>query len=336
MKVENRTFALDPMRRQLLRRATAASLAVAIPSFGFGQGGYPSRPLRWICPFAVGGGSDILARLLAHEIEKDLGQPVILENKPGGNTIIAVQALLQAPADGYTLMSVGVDTLVTNPLIYKMPYDPAKDFSLVATMARFPHVLVARKDFPGRTSREAIEALKSAPQPVTYATFGTGSTSHLAMELLLQQLGAKGTPVPYKGSAPALTDMIGGQIDLFLADVASAQQFIRSGAVKAIGMASKERYQPLQDVPTLSEVGVAGFDLVLWQGVMMRSGAPSPIVDRVSTSLKKALNDPGVVAVLNERGYQPLYRTPSEFREFVKTGDALFGRIIREKGIRAE
>jgi tripartite-type tricarboxylate transporter receptor subunit TctC len=324
-------------RRQLLSGAAAGAFAmIATPMSGFAQTSFPSRPIRWICPFAVGGGSDILARLLAREIEKDLGQPVIVDNKPGGNTVIAVQALLQAPADGHTLMSVGVDTLVTNPLIYKMPYDPGRDFSLVATMARFPHVLVARKDFPGATPREMIEAIKTSPRPVSYATFGTGSTSHLSMELLLQRLGAKGTPIPYKGSAPALTDLIGGQIDLFMADAASAQQHVRNGAVKPVGIPSRERYQALQDVPTLSEAGVPGFDLLLWQGVMMRAGTPTAFVERVSASFNKALSDPSVAAVLAERGFQPLYRTPAEFREFVKAGDASFGAIIRQQGIRAE
>ncbi|TXL79439.1 tripartite tricarboxylate transporter substrate binding protein [Vineibacter terrae] len=313
-------------RRTLL--ATGLSLAVPLPALAQA---YPSQPIRWIVPYPAGGGTDVVARTLAEEMKAGLGQQIIVDNKPGAATIIGAEALKQSKPDGYTIGTGDTSTLSSNPHLYKtLPYDPAKDFVLIGMMARFNLLLVVHPSVEARTVKEFIALRAAAKEPLGYATPGIGTPHHLAMELFNQRSGSKGLHVPYKGAAPAVQDLIAGQVPSMFLDLAAGIQHVRSGKVRVLAVASAKRLAALPDVPTLAEAGVADSEAYALQGLAAPAGTPKPIVERLNAELVKAVGSPTVVKRFDELGVEPISSTPEQFAETVRAESTKWGALIKE------
>jgi tripartite-type tricarboxylate transporter receptor subunit TctC len=294
---------------------------------------YPDRPLRLIVPYAAGGGTDVVARLVAKRVEKELGQPVVVDNRPGGNTLIAVSALMSAPADGYTFMAVAADTLTILPHLQEVPYDVKKDFKYTGLIATYPAVLIARKDFPVSTPEETIAMIKSKGSELNYATYGTGSVSHIGMSKLLQEIGGDMLPVPYKGGAPAAQDLLGGRVDLIMGELTTFAPYIQNNSVKAIALTGKSRLPSIPEVPTLDESSVSDFEWSTWLGTLVRKDSPAYAVDKLSRAFEAAMTDPEVRAQLENRHILPTYMNPDDFEKLILETDKEMDRIIKTGNI---
>ncbi len=313
-------------RRTLL--ATGLSLAVPMPALAQT---YPSQPVRWIVPYPAGGGTDVVARTLAEEMKAGLGQQIIVDNKPGAATIIGAEALKQSKPDGYTIGTGDTSTLSSNPHLYKtLPYDPAKDFVLIGMMARFNLLLVVHPSVEARTVKEFIALRAAAKEPLGYATPGIGTPHHLAMELFNQRSASKGLHVPYKGAAPAVQDLIAGQVPSMFLDLAAGIQHVRSGKVRVLAVASAKRLAALPDVPTLAEAGVADSEAYALQGLAAPAGTPKPVVERLNVELVKAVGNAAVVKRFDELGVEPISSTPEQFAETVRAESTKWGTLIKE------
>ncbi len=317
-------------RRKLL--ATSLSLAVpAVITTPTRAQAYPSQPIRWIVPYPAGGGTDVVARTLAEEMKAGLGQQIIVDNKPGAATIIGAEALKQSKPDGYTIGTGDTSTLSSNPHLYKaLPYDPAKDFVLIGMMARFNLLLVVHPSVEAKTVKEFIALRAAAKEPLGYATPGIGTPHHLAMELFNQRSASKGLHVPYKGAAPAVQDLIAGQVPSMFLDLAAGIQHVRAGKVRVLAIASAKRLAALPDVPTLAEAGVADSEAYALQGLAAPAGTPKPIVERLNAELVKAVGSAAVVKRFDELGVEPISSTPEQFAETVRAESTKWGALIKE------
>lgn len=293
---------------------------------------YPNRPIRWIVPYAPGGASDTSARLFGRELEKAFGQNIVVENKPGGSTIIGVQALLAAKADGYTVFS-GNDSLTTN--IHLMPKVPYKleDFAGVSVLVKAPLALVSRPDFPASSLPQALSHIQRESGKLSYGSWGVGSTAHLAMETLLDLLGAKMTHAPFNGAAPSVAALASGQLDIMFVDLGSALPFIRSGKVKLWGMGTKERNPLFPDVPAVAEAGLPSFDIFAWTGMVARAGTPKEALDRLAAEVRKIATRPDFAKDQIERGNVAWGSTPQELNELLQRNNRDAAAIIRKRGI---
>jgi tripartite-type tricarboxylate transporter receptor subunit TctC len=333
---------LGTIRRSLMRLAGAAAAAVLIgaagaaaPAGAQAQPAFPSQPLRWIVAFPAGGAADTVTRLLAKETEKHLGQPIVVENRPGGNTFIAVQALLSAKPDGYTAMIVSNDTLTVNPYLFSAPYDVEQSFDYVGVFGEYlPAVLVARKDFPANNAKEAVEYFKANAKTMNFASHGAGSTSHLRMELLLARLGVKMNHVPYKGGAPALQDLSGGQVDVLVDSPVSSLPLIKAQRIKPLATMGKERLPDLPGVMTLGEAGAAAGDFVTFQGIIAPRGLPPAVLTTLTEAVRKSLASPELRETLQARGLRPAYQSPADFRATVMAGKAAMKKVIEDNNIK--
>lgn len=313
-------------RRHVLACLAGAAFCYAAPSIA--QSTFPTQPIKWIVPFAAGGGSDTAARIIATELSVILKQPVVVDNKPGGNTIIATQALLASKPDGYTIMSASNDTLTINPHLQKVTYQIDRDFEYVALFVKFPTILVAKKDFPADDARQAVEYLRKTGPTLNYASYGNGSVAHIGMEMLLSRLGTKSNHVPYKGGAPAIQDMVGGRVDLMMDVIPSSVPFVKSGNLKALAWTGKERNPALPNVMTLQEAGVAGFDFYSWQGIIAPRGTPPATVAALTEGFRKALASPEVRQSLDSRGIEASFLDGPAFRKLAETGSTEMKKAI--------
>lgn len=317
------------------RSFMAAGLAITIPA---GTGAtpavaqtYPTQPLHWIVPYPAGGGTDVVARTIADKMKDGLGQQIIVDNKPGAATIIGAEVLKQSKPDGYTIGTGDTSTLSSNPHLYKkLPYDPATDFVLIGMMARFNLLLVVHPSVAARTVKEFVALRGAAKEPLGYATPGIGTPHHLAMELFNQRTGSKGLHVPYKGAAPAVQDLIAGQVPSMFLDLAAGIQHVKAGKVRVLAVASAKRLPALPDVPTLAEAGVADCEAYALQGLIAPAGTPRPIVDRLNALLVKAVADPAVEKRFGELGVEPISSTPAQFAETVRAESEKWGKLIKE------
>ncbi|GAB2908099.1 Bug family tripartite tricarboxylate transporter substrate binding protein [Paralcaligenes ginsengisoli] len=295
---------------------------------------YPDHPIRWLVPYSAGGGSDISTRLVAQLVSKELGTSIVVENKPGAATIVAAQELRRAAPDGYTVMTAGQGTLVLNPSLYaNLAYDANKDFEPVSTLVRLPVVLVVRPNLPTANLQDFVAYVQKNPGKLSFASVGNGSPHHLAAELLLEKIKGTATHVPYKGTPPALQDIVGGQVDFMMADLSAAAPLVRSGKLRALGIPLPERSSTLPDVPTFAQAGLPGFEAYTWQGVVVPAKTPKDIVSRLNLAIAKALADPTVVKKLNDLGIQAMGDTPAEFKSFIASEQQKWGGVIRERHI---
>jgi tripartite-type tricarboxylate transporter receptor subunit TctC len=299
---------------------------------------YPNRPIKWLVGYAAGGGTDVLARLLAAAMSPGLGQQIVIENRPGAATNLAADSAARAEPDGYTVFTAGIETLVYNPALYKkLPFDPARDFRPVGLTARFHLLLTVKRDSPATSARDLIERAKAAPGQINYGSPGLGSPHHLAMERLMREAGVKLTHVPYRGMAPVITDMMGGVVETAIVDYAAGGSILRAGTLRPLAVCSASRLEALPDVPTVQEaLGLRGFEAYAWQGLVVPARTPDAIVTRLAEALTTALGQESVQTRMREIGLEPLTGGPTEFKTLIEADRAVWGQLIRDLGITLE
>jgi tripartite-type tricarboxylate transporter receptor subunit TctC len=329
---------LERLTRGLERAVQLGLLGLAVtltPTIA--QTDYPNKPLKIIVGFPPGQATDVIARLLAEKLSAALGQPVIIDNKPGQGGSIGAAAAAKAPADGYTLLLSATAPLATNPNLYKdLPYEPVRDFAPITLIANLPFVLVARPDLPANSVRELIALAKSKSSKLTYASSGNGSTSHLSMEMLKTAAGIDLLHVPYKGSVQAFTDVISGQVDAVFDTAVYALPMVKAGRVKLLAVAGSKRSSLSPDTPTVAEQGAPGYDSGAWLGMLFPTGTPRAIIARMNTELIKIVRTPEMTERLFKIGAEPLSSTPDEFSAHIKSELTKWGKAVIDSGVKVE
>ncbi|AGU50802.1 putative Bug-like extracytoplasmic solute binding receptor, TTT family [Variovorax paradoxus B4] len=316
------------MKNRLARCLAVLSLAAAASA---SAQTFPAKPIRWLVPYAAGGGSDFLARTVAQTLSTQVGQPVLVDNKPGGNTALAAAETARAPADGYTVLSADNGTLVFNPALYKsLSYSPAKDLAPVTLMGKFPMILVVGANSGMATARDFIARAKAKPGDVSYASAGAGSPHHLAMELLKVEAGLFMVHVPYRGAAPALADVVGGQLPAMMVDLAAGAGFIKGGKVRALAVANPTRLPQLPDVPTFAELGYKNVEAAALVGVVVPSATPPEVVNTLNRQLVAAINEPSVRTRMTDFGVEPVGSTPAQYAALLKSETTRWHKLIRD------
>jgi tripartite-type tricarboxylate transporter receptor subunit TctC len=298
------------------------------------QGTYPDQPIKWIVPYPAGGGTDTLARTLADAMRAGLGQPLVVDNRPGAATNIGADAVAKSKPDGYTIMSADNAMMAFNEHLFKkLPYSPAKDFTYIGAIGRFPLALVVHPTFPANNFKEFMAYVKANPGKVNYASVGPGSPHHLAMEMFKYRTKADIVHVPYKGAAPAMQDVVGGQVPVMFMDLASGLSFIQSNKVRVLAIGTAKRSPVLPDVPTLAELGVTDSDVFAFQGIVGPAGLPPAVVTRLNQELNKALSNPAVVKKFTDFGMETLASTPDQFKAMARDESKRWGPIIKATNI---
>jgi tripartite-type tricarboxylate transporter receptor subunit TctC len=313
-----------------------ALIFVALPlQQAFAQA-YPNKPIRLVVPFPPGGATDVVARIIGQKWSEAFGQPVVVDNKAGASGAIAHELVARAPADGYTLIVGTASTQAANPVVNKVTWDPVKDFTSVALVASEPMALVVHPSVPANSVAELIALAKAKPGALNMASFGTGTVSHLAGELFNSMAGTKMTHVPYKGAGPAMTDLMGGQVQVMFNTMSVVFSAAKAGKLRMLAVGSATRNSQLPDVPTISEAGVPGYDAGTWQGISGPANLPKDIVARLSSEVSKALKVPEVAEKFISLGSEPQGGTPGELDAVVKADLAKWGRIVKEANIKGE
>ena len=294
---------------------------------------YPSRQITLIIPFAAGGSNDIVARAIGKQLSGAWGQPVIAENRPGAGGVIGASAVAAAPPDGYTLLLVSTTFTINAAIKKSMPFDTARDFTPIAFVARSPLLFVASKDLPVKSAKDALALAKSKPDRITYASAGIGSINQIAAELIAQSAGVKLMHVPYKGGAPALNDLLGGHVDVYVSSMQQVQQLAQSGQVNALAVTSVKRAQLLPDVPTLDESGIPGFDLSSWWGIVGPAGMPPDVVNALNAEINKALTSPEILKFMASEGAEAQAMTPQAFGDLIHTEIQRWTKVGHEANI---
>lgn len=297
---------------------------------------YPDHLVRIVVPFAPGGGTDVVARTLAQEMQKDLGVTVIIENKPGAGTIIGTQSVAASPPDGYTLLMATFANAVNPSLYRKLPYDPHKDFAPVALVARSFNVVVVNPASPIKSIKDLIAAARADPEKLSYGTYGTGTSAHLAGELFKHMAGVNLTTVPYKGAAPAITDLIGGQIQVMFTTVASCASLVEAGQLRAIGVTSAGRSPSFPQLPTVAEAGVQGYAAESWYGLYAPANTPPDIIDRLNKSAARAVQAEAFKKLSVNEGLVMVAAPPAELDRYFAGEEARWRKVIEDAGIKAE
>src|SRR5436305_1606446 len=318
-------------------KAVLASLAVMLAGAAAAQD-YPAKPVRIIVPYVAGGNADIWARTLAQKLTEALRQAFVVENKPGANGGIGTDYVAKSAPDGYTLLAVASGPIVVNPVLYsQVAYDPLRDLAPVAQCAVYQYVLVTRADAPYKRIQDLVADARARPGALAYGSTGVGGGNHLAAELFGLATGTKFNHIPYKGSAPALADLLGGQLAFMFDTVITSVPHIRAGKLRAFAVSSAKRAPSLPDVPTMQEAGFAGFDMSQWQGVLAPAGTPRPIVERLNGATVKAMHAPDVVERIAVQGGNDIVTgTPEEFGALIRADLERYGKLIRDAKIRAE
>lgn len=325
------------------RRTCTFAVALALGALTFAplaaqaQAAYPNKPVTIIVPFSAGGTTDILARVVGQSMSRDLGQPVIVDNRAGAGGNIGAHAVARAAPDGYTLVMGTVGTHAINASLYaKMPFDPVKDFVPIARVAAVPNLLVAHPAQPYKNVKELIAYAKANPGQVTVANSGVGTSIHLSAELFKHMAGVDVQNVAYRGSAPALNDLVGGHTAIMFDNMPSAIGFVRAGKLRPLAVTTANRSQALPDVPTVAEAGVPGFEATSWFGLLAPAKTPAPVVARLNAAVLKALADPEVKKKLLEQGAEPLGGTPEQFAAFIGAESAKWGKVVKQSGASAQ
>jgi len=300
---------------------------------GISEAQYPNRPIKFVMAYPPAGSSDVLARPIANEMTKGLGQPVLLEYKPGAGSTIGADFTAKSPPDGYTVVLLLTAHAINASLMAKLPYDTLKDFTPITLAAVAPLVVEVHADSPIRTLRDLIDAAKSSKNKLNYASAGPGNTSHLAVELFKLTVGVDMTHVPYKGSGPAITAILGREVDLMFDAVGSSLAQIQAGKFRAIAVTTAKRAAVLPNVPTVIESGVPGFDVSVWYGVFAAAGTPQPIVQRLNAEFIRAMNVPEVRKQIESSGYQVVGSTPAELDAHVRAEIPRWARVVKAANV---
>src|SRR5690349_4262861 len=321
--------------RKILSALSALALSLALAS-AQALAAYPDRIIRIVVPFAPGGGTDVIARALAQEMATDLGGSVIIENKPGAGTIIGTQAVATAAPDGYTLL-MGTFANAVNPSLYaKLPYDAHGDFAAVSLISRSFNLVVVNPSSPIKSIKELIAAAKAEPEKLSYGTYGTGTSAHLAGELFKHMAGVNLTTVPYKGSAPAITDLIGGQIQVMFTTVASAASLVEGGQLRALAVTSAERSAAFPNLPTVAEAGVPGYAAEAWYGLYTPAKTPSEVIDRLNKSAAKAVQAESFKKLGANEGLVMVAEPPEALDRYFAGEEERWRKVIQDAGIKSE
>jgi tripartite-type tricarboxylate transporter receptor subunit TctC len=314
------------------RSFNAAGILAALPLLANAQA-FPSKPIRIVVPFAAGGPTDLMARAVGKSMAASLGQPVIVDNKPGGGGVIGMSEITRGPADGYTMVFPSI-LAVTNPaLMPNYPFDTLRDFAPLTVVGFIPHAVVVRPDFPAKTLQELVAMAKAKPDSLSYGSSGNGTSAHLGGALFAQRAGIRATHVPYRGAGPAVQDLLGGQIQFMFLDMSSALAQIKAGKLRALAVAPKSRFTGLPDVPTVAEQGYPGFDVHGWYGLLLKAGTPAPVMQRLYTEVKRALDTQEVREIFQAQGIEPGGMPPAEFTALVRDDLALWKRTIEQLNI---
>lgn len=325
----------------LARRCAAIAIGVAagaaVAGTAFASTAWPQKAVAVVVPFPPGGSTDTIARMLAQPLNEKLGQPFVVENRPGATGAIGATYVKRAPADGYTMMVASIGVYAVNPFLQKnLAYDPAKDFDLLTVAVRAPNVLVANPKFPAGNLQEVVAHMKKNPGKVTFANSGAGSSDHLTAALFWQKTGAEGLHVPYKGGAPAISDLLAGQVDVSFQNVNAVLQHIRTGKLKALAVTSGKRSPVLPDVPTMAEGGVKDVEVYSWQAAAAPKGLPADVKTRLHGALVSSLKEEGMQKKLSEQGFEVVANTPEQFAAFEQQELKRWKEVIEKGGITLE
>jgi tripartite-type tricarboxylate transporter receptor subunit TctC len=323
-------------RRQQLLCALAA-VALAGGAFAQTPSNWPTRPIRMVVPFPPGGSTDILARAIGKELQDAWGQPVLIDNVPGAGGSIGAEKVAKAPADGYTLLMGHIGTLAVNPSLYpNLPYDPIKSFAPVAWVARVPNVLVVNPSVPAHNVKELVALAKAKPGQLSYGSGGNGSAANLATEYFKLQTGTSLLHIPYRGTSPAITDLLGGQIQVLFTGAPTVLGQIRSGKLRALAVSSPKRMDVLPDVPTVAESGYKGFEADQWYGVVAPAGTPPAVIAKLNAQINLSLNSPALKVRLNNEGAVATPATPEAFAAHIKSEIARWRPVITSGRVKAK
>ncbi|WP_144631719.1 Bug family tripartite tricarboxylate transporter substrate binding protein [Bordetella genomosp. 13] len=313
-------------------------LALAALSFAAAAGAqqWPTQPIRWIVPYPAGGGADVVARAVASGMEKPLGQTIVVENRPGAATIVGATAIAGAEPNGYMIGTADTGTLAFNPSLYaKLAYDPTR-FTYIGGIARFPLLLAVRADSPFKSVDDVLQSARKTPGKLTAASAGSGSPHHLALELFKQRAGVDVLHVPYKGAAPAIQDLLGGQVDMMFIDLAAGLPNVKAGKLRVLASATPERVSALPDAPTMAQAGVADFTAYAWQGLVGPAGLPDNVVQKLSAQLEATMKSPEIAQKLADMGVQPMPMGPKDFARYAAEERDTWAQVIKKAGIRLE
>jgi len=299
---------------------------------------WPARPVRMIVPYPPGGGAEAAARLVANHLSQALGQPFVIDNRPGGNTVIGAEAAAKAAADGYTLLFTGGSTMSVQPLVFagKLPYDPLGDFAPVTMVSHFPFFIFVPATLPAKTLAELVAYVKARPGQLSYASNGSGTMAHLGMELLKQSTGMDLLHVPYKGFAPALPDLLSGRVHVMMADLAPVGQQLRAGTLNALAATSAQRSSFLPDVPSVAESVTPGYEIDVWFGLFAPAKTPADIVARLNAESVRYLGSPAAKEAYGRVGHEPIHSTPEAVRQRIAAEQKAFAAAVKAAALKPE
>lgn len=332
------TTVIAPRRRLLALAAAALACTTALPlqALTASATGWPAKPIKLVVGYAAGGATDVIARLVAVKLGDQLGQPVVVDNRAGANSNVGAENVARAPADGYTLYVYTIANTINASLYPKLGYDPVKDFEPIGMIAKIPNILVVNPKLPVKNLADYVRYAKESKDGITFASSGSGSSIHLSGEMFKMQSQLKMLHVPYRGSAPAVTDLLGGQVDSMFDNTPSALPHVQAGKLRAIAITSAQRSPLLPDVPTLAESGYAGFDVQSWFGLAAPTGTPRPVVEQLNAALNKVLALPEVRSRLQELAATPDSGTPDKMRSFAAAEIKRWREVVKASGATAE
>lgn len=323
------------MNAATVARIACAALAAAASAV-FAQAGYPSKPVRMIVPSSAGGGTDIVARIIAPELSKRLGQQIVIDNRPGAGTMIGIEVAAKSPADGYTVL-MGLSTLAINSALYKkVPYDPQRDFAPITQAISSASIIVVHPSIPVKTLKELIAFARARPGQLNYASAGAGTYPHMTMALFLSMAKLEMVHIPYKGTGPAMIDMVAGQVATMAATILTGMPQIRAGRLRPLGITSATRSPIVPDIPTVAEAGLTGYESVQWYGMLAPAKTPRDIVNRLHTEVTGVLKQPEIKARFAGDGADTVGSSPDEFTRYIQSELAKWAKVARDAGIQAE
>ena len=322
-------------RNIVLRRLAAFVCATAALASTHAVAAYPDKPVRLVVPFSPGGGTDLIARTLGVGMSKELGQQVLVDNKPGAGTIIGTDSVAKSPADGYSIVIATFAHAVNPSLMPKLPFDTSKAFAPISLIAKGPNVLVVRADSPFKSVKDVIAAAKAKPGKLTYASQGNGTSAHLAGEMFTNLAKVQMTHIPYRGAGPAITDLLGGQVDMIFGTAAAVATFVDSGKLRAIGVTSASPSAALKGVPPIGQ-DVTGYQVESWYGLYAPAGTPADVIAKLNAAAKKAAASPDFAKKIEQEGLSIVASDPAELDRYVKAEEVRWRKIVKENNIKAE
>jgi len=319
-------------------RVTVTGMLAVASSLAYAQSAvYPNKPVRWVVPFPPGGSADIMGRMIGQDLAKALGQQVVIENRAGASAIVGSEYVAKSPADGYTLLQANVSQMTIHPSLYpRLPYDPLKDFAPVTVLGIVTSVMVTTPSLPVASVRDLVALAKKRPGQLNFTSSGAGSSTHLTGELLKQRAGIAMTHINYKGSGPALTDVMAGFVEIMFENLPSALPFINANKLKVLAVTGKDHSPVLKSVPTLAESGFPGFDMVSWQALVAPAGTPRAVVDRLNAEVAKVLKTPEMKEKMTGLGTDVVANSPEQFAQYLREETAKWSKIVKDAGIKLE